>query len=328
MRTEEQNDLAAAVRSLLAKRADSEAVRAAMASDDGYDVTLWTTLCEQIGVAGLTIPEEYGGAGGSLADAAAALEEIGYSLASVPAIASLAASEALLSTPQPDTDLLTRIAGGAVATLVTGDFQLSGDQISGTAPNALYGAEAEVLLVGSADGLYAVIPTGITAEPTPAMDPNLRLATVTLMSVPARQLASDNYRDHSRIRSATLVGLSALAVGCAQRGLDMTVGYSKERVQFGRPIGSFQALKHRMADMLVLVEMARSASWAAAAGELDPGTAAAYCLDALQKVAAETIQLHGGIAITWEHDAHLIFKRAHALTQLAGQPHRLRAGVL
>jgi alkylation response protein AidB-like acyl-CoA dehydrogenase len=108
----------------------------------------------------------------------------------------------------------------------------------------------------------------------------------------------------------------------------MTVAYSKERVQFGRQIGSFQALKHRMADMLTLVEMTRSAAWAAAAGELDPTTAAAYCLESLQKVAAETIQLHGGIAITWEHDAHLVFKRAHALTQLAGQPHQLRATVL
>ena len=108
----------------------------------------------------------------------------------------------------------------------------------------------------------------------------------------------------------------------------MTVAYSKERVQFGRQIGSFQALKHRMADMLVLVEMTRSASWAAASGELVTATAAAYCVDALQKVAAETIQLHGGIAITREHDAHLVFKRAHALTQLVGQPHQLRAGIL
>jgi alkylation response protein AidB-like acyl-CoA dehydrogenase len=108
----------------------------------------------------------------------------------------------------------------------------------------------------------------------------------------------------------------------------MTVAYSKERQQFGRLIGSFQALKHRMADMLVLVEMARSAAWAAADGSLDPASAAAYCIDAAQKVAAETIQLHGGIAITWEHDAHLVFKRAHALGQLVGQPHALRADLV
>ena len=328
MRTEEQIDLASAVRSLLAKRADSASVRAAMESDAGYDVALWTTLCEQIGVAALTVPDEYGGAGGTIADAATALEEIGYSLAPVPALASLIASEALLSTPEPDAELLTRIGGGAVATLVTGDFQLTGDTISGTAPNVLYGAEAEILLVGTTEGLYEVIPPGVTAETTPAMDPTLRLATLTLTSAPARPIATDSYTDHARIRSTTLVGLSALAVGCAQRGLDMTVGYSKERIQFGRQIGSFQALKHRMADMLVLVEMARSAAWAGAGAQLDPATAAAYCLEAGQKVAAETIQLHGGIAITWEHDAHVVFKRAHALSQLAGQPHELRSGII
>ncbi|MFB9312025.1 acyl-CoA dehydrogenase family protein [Nocardioides plantarum] len=113
----------------------------------------------------------------------------------------------------------------------------------------------------------------------------------------------------------------------------MTVGYSKDRVQFGRPIGSFQALKHRMADLLVLVEMSRSASWAASyavSSRHDDAAALAhvaksYCAEAVAHVAGETIQLHGGIAITWEHDAHLVFKRAHALGQLFGQPHEHRA---
>ena len=137
---------------------------------------------------------------------------------------------------------------------------------------------------------------------------------------------------------------SALQVGAAQRGLDMTVAYSKERVQFGRPIGSFQALKHRMADMLVLVEASRSASWgataAASAYVQDPtderaeilarraAVARSYCSDALDHVASETVQLHGGIAITWEHDAHLVFKRAHALNHLLTPAHVARAGLL
>ena len=124
-----------------------------------------------------------------------------------------------------------------------------------------------------------------------------------------------------------------MQVGVAQGALDMTVAYSKERVQFGRPIGSFQALKHRMADMLVLVETARSAAMDAAltvaAGSPDvtrrTSVAKAWCSDALDKVAAETIQLHGGIAITWEHDAHLVFKRAQSLGQLFGQAHQHRA---
>jgi alkylation response protein AidB-like acyl-CoA dehydrogenase len=115
----------------------------------------------------------------------------------------------------------------------------------------------------------------------------------------------------------------------------MTVAYSKERVQFGRAIGSFQALKHRMADLLVLVEMSRSASWAASyalatdapnAGQL-AHVAKSYCSDALSRIAAETVQLHGGIAITWEHDAQLVFKRAHALSQLYGAPHAHRAAI-
>ena len=301
MRTEEQNDLAAAVRSLLAKRADSEAVRAAMASDDGYDVTLWTTLCEQIGVAGLDV-----------ADTAPVLEELGYSLAPTPLLGSLVASEALRGTSEDE--LLARIEAGGVAALA-----------SEGAP-VLYGSQATILLAVTEAGLVQVESAKVNDQP--ALDPTLRFATVDLANASTRVISSDGDAAAARARNALLIGVSAMAVGTAQRGLDMTVAYSKERIQFGRQIGSFQALKHRMADMLVLVEMTRSAAWAAAAGEIDPATAAAYCLDSLQKVAAETIQLHGGIAITWEHDAHLIFKRAHALTQLAGQPHRLRSNAV
>jgi hypothetical protein len=299
MRTPEQNDLAAAVRSLLTKQADSAAVRAAMESETGVDQGLWSTLCAQIGVTGL-----------SVADTAPVLEELGYSLAPTPLLSSLVASEVLRGT---GSDLLKRIEAGEVAALVS-------------EPPVLYGAQATILLAVTEAGLVQVDSADVHDQP--GLDPTLRFATVDLTNASTRVISSDGEAAAVRARDALLIGISALAVGTAQRGLDMTVAYSKERVQFGRLIGSFQALKHRMADMLVLVEMARSASWAAAAGELDPATAASYCLDALQKVAAETIQLHGGIAITWEHDAHLVFKRAHALSQLAGQPHQLRAGVL
>ncbi|WP_109509205.1 acyl-CoA dehydrogenase family protein [Nocardioides speluncae] len=133
--------------------------------------------------------------------------------------------------------------------------------------------------------------------------------------------------------AAGTIGVTALQVGLAERALEMTVGYTKDRVQFGRPLASFQALKHRMAQMLVDVETSRSISWAAAyavatgAPDADDLTAAAssYCSEALQRIAAETVQLHGGIAITWEHDAQLVFKRAHALGQLFGRPHERRA---
>jgi hypothetical protein len=210
------------------------------------------------------------------------------------------ASEVLRGTDA--SDLTDRVEAGEVAAFIT----------SGP---VLFGEQATLLLAVTDDGLVLVESADV--EPAQALDPTLRFATVSPTGAPARVLSPDGAAAAERARRALLIGVSALAVGCAQRGLDMTVGYAKERVQFGRPIGSFQALKHRMADMLVLVEMARSAAWAAAAGELAPETAAEYCTEAARKVAGETIQLHGGIAITWEHDAHLVFKRAHALAQLA-----------
>jgi alkylation response protein AidB-like acyl-CoA dehydrogenase len=178
-------------------------------------------------------------------------------------------------------------------------------------------------------GRVVLEPTG----PVGSMDQTMRLA-----------VAEDAIEPPADVRAVAVALTSALQVGAMQRALDMTVAYTKERVQFGRPIGSFQALKHRMADMLVLLEASRSASWgataAAAAYLAEPGdaraatlarlaaVAGAYCSDALDHVAAETVQLHGGIAITWEHDAQLVFKRAHALSQLNGQAHRHRAAAL
>jgi alkylation response protein AidB-like acyl-CoA dehydrogenase len=271
--TGEQRALVDSVRSLLGRRADSAAVRAAMASEHGYDEALWTTLCEQIGAAALAIPEEYGGAGGSVVETALVLEELGRTLAPTPLLSSLIASETLLASGDRDAcaELLPRIAAGAV-----------------------------------------------TTEPAATLDPTFRMMLVDV----------DGLRATPRAHDAALIGLAALAMGCMQRGLDMTVAYTQQRVQFGRPIGSFQALKHRMADMLVLVEMSRSAAWAAARGLIAPEVAASYCGEAVMKVAGETIQLHGGIAITWEHDAHLVLKRAHALTTLMGHPHHLRAPLL
>jgi hypothetical protein len=159
------------------------------------------------------------------------------------------------------------------------------------------------------------------------MDVTRRLAAVDLDGAAARRLGSgDAAAALVRARDAACVAQTAEQVGAMQRVLDLTVEYSKVRVQFGRPIGSFQALKHRMADLHVLVEAARSASYAAVEGTVDAGVAAAYCAEAFGTVAAEAIQLHGGIAITWEHDAHLYFKRAHGSAHLFGTPsdHRAR----
>jgi alkylation response protein AidB-like acyl-CoA dehydrogenase len=315
--SEEQQELAATVRSLLAKRADSAAIRAAMASEAGYDEELWQMLCEQIGVAALAIPDEYHGAGFSLLESMIVLEEVGRSLAPSPLLSSLVTAEALLAggTDEAKQRLLPRIAAGEV-----GAFAVPGEP-------SLFADRATVLVAATADGLVE-LPDG-SAEWLPSMDQTIRLGSVTGSGVPI----GDAEAALSRAALVGAVGVAALSTGLAARALDMTVAYSKERVQFGRPIGSFQALKHRMADLLVLVEMSRSASWAASYAlstdapnaEQLAHVAKSYCSDALTRIAAETVQLHGGIAITWEHDAQLVFKRAHALAQLFGQPHRHRA---
>jgi alkylation response protein AidB-like acyl-CoA dehydrogenase len=344
----EQQELAATVAALLGRRADSAAVRSAMTSASGFDEGLWRALCDQIGAPALGVPEEHGGAGFTLHDALVVLEEVGVSLAPSPLRASLVTSEALLAREAPD-GLLARVAAGEVATLAwPGPAGVPGPaptvtatdgRLTGTVTQVLDGDRASVLVVAAQaeDGvaLFDVDPGAVRREHTPAMDPTLRLATLTFEETLARRLTGDADGALARARLVGTAGVVALAVGCARRALDMTVSYSKQRVQFGRPIGSFQALKHRMADMMVLVEMSRSAGLAAARAVSDRSdeaerlvaVAAAYTKDALRHVAGETVQLHGGIAITWEHDAQLVLKRAHALHELFGQPHHHRAAL-
>ena len=316
--TEEQRELAATVRSLLDKRADARVAT--------YDEALWSTLCEQIGVAALGIPEEYDGAGFSLFEALVALEEVGRSLVPSPLLSSLVTSEALLAGADEDAKarLLPRIAMGEVAAFAVG----------ADAVDVLDGDLATVLVVATDDGLFEVDADTVERTWTPTMDQTIRLATVRSDLHGATRIG-DGPAAIARAEQVGAVGCAALASGLAARALDMTVSYSKERVQFGRAIGSFQALKHRMADMLVLAEMSRSASWAASyavatrADDADQlsHVAKSYCSEAVAHLAAETVQLHGGIAITWEHDAHLVFKRAHALGQLFGSARQHRASV-
>lgn len=318
--SEEQQELANTVRTLLTKRADSAAVRAAADSDQGYDPALWMLLCEQIGVAALAIPEEYDGAGFSLFESLVVLEEVGRSLAPSPLLATLVATEALLAGADVEAKarLLPRIAAGEIATIVMpGQPTLDADH-------------AAIVLACVGDDLLEIsAPTVTWAE---SMDQTVRFGHVDLDSGTAARIG-DGSAALTRAELVGAVGTAALQTGLAARGLEMTVAYSKERVQFGRPIGSFQALKHRMADMLVLLEMSRSASWSASyavAHHRDNAVeqahiAKSYCSEAIAQIASETVQLHGGIAITWEHDAQLVFKRAHALGQLFGAAHQHRA---
>jgi alkylation response protein AidB-like acyl-CoA dehydrogenase len=203
-------------------------------------------------------------------------------------------------------------------------------KLTGTAHYVLDGANADTLIVVTAEGLYEIdaATPEVARTLSPTMDPSRRLSEITFAAAPARALGGDATAI-ARLRDIAWAAMAAEQVGAADRCLAMTVEYSKSRVQFGRPIGSFQALKHRMADMYVLVESARSTAYAAIAGlaagnpdPLDLAAARIHCSQTFSTIVGETVQMHGGIAITWEHDAHLYFKRAHGDAQLFGTPPR------
>jgi len=365
------------LRALLTRHCDSAAVRAAAATPHGYDRGLWSRLCGEVGVAGLAVPEKYGGAGAGLAETLVALEELGRVLAPTPMLGSaVVAAQAVLLTG--DTGACERLlpgiaAGSAVAALAwtgpAGDWSVdevafratAAGVLDGEAHFVLDGDHAGILLAAarSPDGvrLYEVDVTepGVGREATPALDLTRRLARVTLRGVPGRQVGDRFPLD--RLRDVACVALAAEQAGAAARALELTVAYARDRVQFGRAIGGFQALQHRLADLYVLVESARSACYAAAvpppelaaahpppelaaahpppelaAADPSPELAAAdpspelaavakvHCSETLRQAAAEMIQMHGGIGITWEHDAHLYFKRAHGSAYLFGSP--------
>jgi alkylation response protein AidB-like acyl-CoA dehydrogenase len=226
-----------------------------------------------------------------------------------------------------------------VALAFPADVTWSGEALTGSVTPVLHGDIADVLLVAAKHddgvGLFSVDPAamGLTRTPLAGMDPTLSFAFLELTEVEADPITLDATEALAAAHRVGTLATAALQVGVAQRALDMTVAYAKEREQFGRPIGSFQALKHRMADMLVKVQMSRSGAWAAVQAHVHgmpnadrlAAAAASYCSEAALHVASGTVQLHGGIAITWEHDAHLVLKRAQALSQLFGAPHEQRA---
>jgi alkylation response protein AidB-like acyl-CoA dehydrogenase len=337
METEEAVALRDAVRALLTRRSGPAAVRAAMESPLGYDDKLWSTLCEQIGVAALAIPEHHGGAGAGLAEVCVVQAELGRTLTPAPMLGSaVLCGQALLRTGNDEAceRLLPGIAAGTtLAALAWSDVDgrwapaltASDSGLDGRACYVLDGDIADVLLAVARTpdgaGLFEVPVNGVHRERVVGLDPTRRLAVVEFASVPARRLDTGGF-DLRGLRDTAIVALAAEQVGAASRALELTVEYTKQRRQFGRPIGSFQALKHRMADVHVHVEAARSALYAALVdGDAEAVSAAkAVCGEAFSHAAAEMIQLHGGIAITWEHDAHLYFKRAHGTALLFGDP--------
>lgn len=357
---EERTALRDAVHRLLADRCTEADVRRTMDTPEGYDPNLWARL-SQMGIPGLLIAETHGGSGAGPLELEAIMEEVGAALLCSPLLASSVIAATLLaalSDQAANARLLPAVASGdAIATVaLTGDqgqWTADGVEVTaspapegwvldGTAAHVLHAQNADILLVvaHTAAGLevFEVDPgvESLTIEASPTFDHTLRLARLTFTAVPARRLeAAGPVWD--AVRAALDMALVALAgeqAGATRRCLDFTIDYAKTRIQFGRPIGGFQAIKHMAADLLLESESATSAARNAAArlAEGSPDAPAAIslaafaCADAFVTTTAASIQMHGGIAFTWVHPAHLYLRRARADAQLFGAPafHRER----
>jgi alkylation response protein AidB-like acyl-CoA dehydrogenase len=353
------------VRRFLAEKSPVSDVRRLMATEAGYDPAVWARL-GQLGLTGLTIPEEYGGAGCGPVEQLIVCEEMGAALLSAPYLASaVLAAGALLASGDAaaQADLLPPIASGeTIATLAVPEddgswtpdesavtARRSGDRylLDGRKSFVPDGMIADLVLVAasSADGpgLFAVggDAPGLSRRAMQTLDLTRRQAVLTFSETPGRPVSQPGAAAEIVARAVRggMLALAAEQVGGAQRCLDMAVAYAKVRHQFGRAIGSFQAIKHMCADMLLQVESARSAAyhaaWAAADGAADlplvASLAKAFCSEAYFHVAASNIQVHGGIGFTWEHDAHLYYRRARSAEVMLGTPasHReIVAGLL
>ncbi|WP_285704399.1 acyl-CoA dehydrogenase family protein [Microtetraspora sp. NBRC 16547] len=320
--SDELRELRAAVRSFLE------------AYPGSADQTTWRRFAGELGVAGLAVPEEYGGAGCGLREAAIVSEEIGRALSPLPYLSTAVLAVSAINESgdgEAKKRLLPGIADGTVTATVIfpgvfpGDAGLSldGGRLSGVAPYALDG---DVVLAYVGDALVEAAPSA--RRPYVTLDETRPLVELTFDGAEARRIGSAEACD--RVRDLGVAALAAEQVGGAARCLESAVAYAKQRHQFGRPIGSFQAIKHKLADVLLQVESARSAAYQACAAPADElpvyaAIAGSYCTEAYLTAAGESIQVHGGIGVTWEHDAHRYFKRATSDAQLFGPPQAHRA---
>ena len=350
---QEREALRDTVRTLLERTSSEADVRRLMETESGYDESVWQQAADGLGLTGLAIPEEYGGSGFGPMELAVVFEEMGRALYGGPFLSTVGlAASALLASGDDAAkkEWLPGIAAGTTtATLalteqssawtadaVTTTASRDGDvvRLSGVKWYVLDGHTADLILVvaraDSGIGLFAVSAdaTGLTREPMATMDATRKMARLTFDNVTAQPIGaqSDGWQIVEKALQQAAVMLAAENVGGAQRCLDMAADYARERIQFGRPIGSFQAVKHKLANLLIEVEQAKSASYfaarEAASGGADVALAAslakAYTGDAFFHTAADNIQIHGGIGFTWEHPAHLYFKRAKTNQLLLG----------
>ena len=350
----EQQLLRQIVARALKAKSPPTAVRELMASERGYDPAVWRELCGDVGLAGIHIPEAYGGTGSGAIELGIVAEEMGRHLYCGPFFSSaVMAGYALLgAADEPHRRaLLPGIAtGSTLATLVLDDVNdpaRVGRSIAATGSGSLRGTAdivldahvaALLLVIAKATpglALYAVdrSASGVTVEPLQSLDPTRKLARVTLDGAAGEKLGDLRRQDLERIWDQICTALAHEMLGGAQRLFETTVEYTKVRFQFGRPIGSFQALKHRCADLLMELELARAATHHAArcldSGEGEPwapSMAKAMAADVYMHAAREGVQLRGGIGFTWEDDTHLWFKRAKSSEMFMGGPalHRER----
>lgn len=350
--TDEQNALRATARSFLASASPLTRVREVMATAVPFDEELWRRSCTELGAIGLAVPDELGGAGLGYLEVSYLAEEAGRALSLGPLVSTvgLAIPALMAGLPEVGAVWLPRLCDGsavaALAWLSTGEPWTSttvsahavksdlGWRVSGSFSPVLDGAAASVLFVlahttcGPTMFVIESEAQGVSRTPLPALDQTRGLARIDLFEAPATLLSAEG--DGAAILATALyhadIVLAAEMVGGAQACLDMSVAYAKVREQFGRPIGSFQAIKHKCAEVMVEVEgaraMARYASWCAShlpqELPLAAAVAKATAAEAYLRAAGENLQIHGGIGVTWEHDAHLYFKRAKASLMLFG----------
>ncbi len=353
--TEEQDQLRAFVRQFLEEKSSEATVRELMETESGYDEAVWAQMAEQLGLQSLIIPEQYGGQGFTWVEMVVVLEEMGRALLCAPFFSSaILATSALIESGDADaaSDYLPQLASGElIATValteengrwdeagITATATADGDSwtLDGGKHYVLDGHTAGLLIVAARTAagvsLFAIDgdAAGLERTPLSTMDQTRKQAKITLSSTPGRLIGTDGagWDTLVKVLDRAAVALAAEQVGGAQMVLDMAVQYAKDRVQFGRPIGSFQAIKHKCADMLLEVESAKSAAYYAAwcaAEDNDElpamaSLAKSYCSEAYFHAASENIQIHGGIGFTWEHPAHLYFKRAKSSELLFGDP--------
>jgi alkylation response protein AidB-like acyl-CoA dehydrogenase len=353
--TDVEDSLRQSVRDLLTARCAPELVVAGYDGDRSLQPKLWRELAVDLGLAGLLVPENRGGAGASAREVAVVLEELGGFVAPVPFLTSSAVATSALLASEEDA-LLVELAAGTRTAALAVSLAASAESFAAAvrmdADGSLQGRvtsvagvlESDVLLVpvGVESGveLHLVETASVVVSPVVSLDMTRKLADIDLSTVRSRVVVPAATGD-AAVRAGLTAGAALLAseqLGVAQWCLDTTVGYLRERRQFGRVVGGFQALKHRLADLYVMVESARAAARYAAATaaaddpdrEVAASLAQAYCSDVAVKAAEECLQLHGGIGMTWEHPAHLYLKRAKADQIAFGTPaeHRRRLSEL